>query len=71
MKKIKDMSAWKRVTLFFACVLLLAGIILGRWFLLIEVPYIGYTKGFEKTIRHVRKYRRVRIIGKYRRFCRV
>lgn len=50
MKKIKNMSAWKRITLFFACVLLLAGIIVGRWFLLIEVPYIGYTKGFEKTV---------------------
>ncbi len=50
MKKLKEMKAWKKLTILAASVLIIAGIIIGGWFLFIQLPYMSYTDGFEKVI---------------------
>ena len=55
MKKLKEMKAWKKLTLLAVSVLIIAGIIIGGWFLFIYLPYLSYTDGFEKVITQLDK----------------
>lgn len=50
MKKLKEMKAWKKLTILAVSILIIAGVITGGWFLFVQLPYMSYTDGFEKVI---------------------
>lgn len=55
MKKLKEMKAWKKLTILAASILIIAGAVISGWFLFIQLPYMSYTDGFEKVITLVYK----------------
>ncbi len=55
MKNLKNMKAWKKLTILAVSILIIAGLVIGGWFLFIQLPYMSYTDGFEKVITLVYK----------------